>query len=300
MKKNLYEEIERINQLMSENLSDFKTTMKVGAIQFAKQNQDVFINYFNRIAAQVNTEEFCNDPNKVAQDAIVNLETMITNMTKQTKDGKPETLINSLLNQLNGDTALVNNIISMAGASLKDAENKVPKEILEPVLKHLGTKYGESGKNLVAKIRELIVKLNQEVVEFCGENRYYMGSMGTSSQEPIQTAQSKGVTQSPTNQAKSTTNQTPKTQQPTSDTVKGFQDSAKKMADLKIGGLQGVKSNTLGNYTAKTSQNTGTVAQEKNRPIQNVASKVKDAAGNIVNKVKEKIKNRGGQGPATT
>jgi hypothetical protein len=39
---------------------------------------------------------------------------------------------------------------------------------------------------------------------------------------------------------------------------------------------------------------------EKNRPLQNAANKVKDVASNIANKVKEKIKNRGGQGPATT
>ena len=246
MKKNLSEEIERINQLIDEaEKLTLGQKVKLNPISFVRTFNDDFIDYFNRIADAVNRPDFCENVGAVSQQAVNSLKTLINTISKESGISDAQ-LIDYVMGQLN--SGLAQSAIKMAQDYIP-SDNTVPKEILDAVVKYLKSQYTEEGPGLVTAIYDIIKKLNQPVQSFC---------QGSS-------------------------------KQPKSDTVKGFEDSAKKMADLKIGGTTGVKQNTLGNYTARTSQNTGNVAQEKNRPIQNV-----------VNKVKDKIKNlRGGQGPAT-
>jgi hypothetical protein len=302
MKKNLSEEIERINQLIDEaEKLTLGQKVKLNPMSFIMKFKDDFINYFNRIADAVNRPDFCENVGAVSQQAVNSLKSLINTISKESGISDAQ-LIDYVMGQLN--SGLAQSAIKMAQDYIP-SDNTVPKEILDAVVKYLKSQYPEEGPGLVTAIYDIIKKLNQPVQSFCqGSSMRDLSDTQANYGELRQTApkqiQSKGATQLPTNQAKPNLNtqpalqkamgnQTPKPQQPKSDTVKGFEDSAKKMADLKIGGTTGVKQNTLGNYTAKTSQNTGNVAQEKNRPIQNV-----------VNKVKDKIKNlRGGQGPAT-
>lgn len=302
MRKNLTEEISRINELITEaEKLTLGQKVKLNPMSFVMKFKDDFINYFNSIADSVNRPDFCENVGAVSQQAVTSLNTLISEISKKSRISDKQ-LIEYIMGQLN--SGLAQAAIKMAQDYIP-SDNTVPKEILDAVVKYLRSKYPEEGPGLVTAIYDIIKKLNQPVQSFCqGSSMQDLSNTQANYGELRQTApkqiQSKGVTQLPTNQAKpklntqpalqkSMGNQTPKTQQPTSDTVKGFEDSAKKMADLKIGGTTGVKQNTLGNYTAKTSQNTGNVAQEKNKPLQNLA-----------NKVREKIRNRGGQGPATT
>ena len=302
MRKNLTEEISRINELITEaEKLTLGQKVKLNPMSFVMKFKDDFIEYFNRIADAVNRPDFCENVGAVSQQAITSLKTLISTISKESRISDAQ-LIEYVMGQLN--SGLAQAAIKMAQDYIP-SDNTVPKEILDAVVKYLESQYPEEGPGLVDAIYDIIKKLNQPVQSFCqGSSMQDLSdteaNYGELRQPAPQTIQSKGVTQLPTNQAKpklntqpalqkSMGNQTPKTQQPTSDTVKGFEDSAKKMADLKIGGTTGVKQNTLGNYTAKTSQNTGNVAQEKNKPLQNLA-----------NKVREKIRNRGGQGPATT
>ena len=302
MDKNLTEEINRINELINEaEKLTLGQRVKLNPMSFIMKFKDDFINYFNRIADDVNRPDFCENVGAVSQQAVNSLKTLINTISKESEISDAQ-LIDYVMGQLN--SGLAQAAIKMAQDYIP-SDNTVPKEILDAVVKYLESQYPEEGPGLVDAIYDIIKKLNQPVQSFCqGSSMQDLSdteaNYGELRQPAPQTIQSKGVTQLPTNQAKpklntqpalqkSMGNQTPKTQQPTSDTVKGFEDSAKKMADLKIGGTTGVKQNTLGNYTAKTSQNTGNVAQEKNKPLQNLA-----------NKVREKIRNRGGQGPATT
>jgi hypothetical protein len=302
MRKNLTEEISRINELITEaEKLTLGQKVKLNPMSFVMKFKDDFIEYFNRIADAVNRPDFCENVGAVSQQAVTSLKTLISTISKESGISDAQ-LIEYVMGQLN--SGLAQAAIKMAQDHIP-SDNTVPKEILDAVVKYLKSQYPTEGPGLVTAIYDIIKKLNQPVQSFCqGSSMQDLSdtesNYGELRQTAPQTVQSKGATQLSTNQAKpklntqsalqkSMANQAPKTQQPTSDTVKGFEDSAKKMADLKIGGLQGVKSNTLSNYTAKTSQNTGNVAQEKNKPLQNLA-----------NKVREKIRNRGGQGPATT
>lgn len=300
MKKNLFEEVERMRQMINEQNDMFNAVVKIKPMAFAIKYKDMFIDYFNRIADVVNRGDFCENKATVTQQSVNSLKTLIKTISESEKI-KEAQLIEFVLKQMT--SGLAKTIFDIALKAIP-ADNTVPKEILEGVLIYLKTTYGKQGEDLVTAINQSISKLKQPIQYFCqGSSDQELPNSEASNSELRQTTpqqiQSKAPTQLPTNQVKPKINSqstvkksdpTQNTAQQTSDTVKGFEDSAQKMAGLKIGGIQGIKPNTLADYTTKTSSNTGNVAQEKNRPIKNVVNKVKDKIRNI----------RGGQGPATT
>jgi hypothetical protein len=260
MKKNLFEEVERMYQMINEQNSMFNTVVKIKPMAFAIKYKDMFIDYFNRIAAVVNRGDFCENKAAVAQQSVNSLKTLIKTISESEKI-KEVQLIEFVLKQMT--SGLAKTIFDIALKAIP-ADNTVPKEILDAVLNYLKTTYGKQGEDLVAAINQSISKLKQPIQYFCqGSSDQELPGLEANNSELRQTTpqpiQSKSATQLPTNQAKPKLNMEP---------------------------------------TLKQQMATQQTA-EKNRPLQNAANKVKDVASNIANKVKEKIKNRGGQGPAT-
>jgi len=261
MKKNLTEEINRINELISEaEKLTLGQKIKLNPASFIIKFKDDFINYFNRIADAVNREDFCENKTAVSQQAVNSLKVLIKTISQESGITE-EQLIEYIMGKLN--SGLAQAAIKMAQDSIPK-DNVVPKEILDAVVKYLKSKYPEEGPGLVTAIYDIIKQLNQPVQSFCEGSAMQdlsnaQADYGELRQTAPQKIQSKGATQLPTNQAKPKLNMQPALKQQTT--------------------------------TQQTTQ--------KNKPLQNAANKVKDVASNVVNKVKEKIKNRGGQGPAT-
>lgn len=204
MRKNLTEEINRINELIieAEKLT-LGQKVKLNPVSFVMKFKDDFIDYFNRIADAVNRPDFCENVSAVSQQSVNSLKTLINTMSKESGISDAQ-LIDYVMGQLN--SGLAQSAIKMAQDYIP-SDNTVPKEILDAVVKYLRSQYPEEGPGLVTAIYDIIKKLNQPVQSFCqGSSMQDLSDTEANYGELRQTApqkiQSKGVTQSPTNQAK--------------------------------------------------------------------------------------------------
>lgn len=105
MKKNLSEEIERINQLIDEaEKLTLGQKIKLNPVSFIMKFKDDFINYFNRIADVVNREDFCENVGAVSQQSVNSLKTLISTMSKESGISDSQ-LIDYVMGQLNSGLA---------------------------------------------------------------------------------------------------------------------------------------------------------------------------------------------------
>jgi hypothetical protein len=262
MKQNLFEEVGRMYELLGEQQNLVSTVVKIKPMAFAIKYKDDFIDYFNRIALAVNREDFCENVNAISQQSVNSLKTLIKNISTNEKITEQQ-LIDFVLSQLT--SGLAKSLIDIALKSIP-ADNTVPKEILDAVKNYLKSAYEGQGIKLVGAIDNMINNLKQPVQYFC---------QGSSMQDMSDAQSDYGELRQATPQ-KIQSKEAPK-----------LQTNAPKP-----------KLNTQGALAQQMAAQKQTT--EKNKPLQNAANKVKDVASNIANKVRDKIKNRGGQGPANT
>jgi hypothetical protein len=237
MKKELLEEIERINQLIDEaEKLTLGQKIKMNPISFITKYKDDFIDYFNRIAAVVNREDFCENKGAVAQQAVNSMKALMKKIAGENGISEAQ-LIDYVVGKL--DSGIAQTAINIAHSEIPK-DNVVPKEILDAVLKYFNTSFPQEGPILVTSINDMIKKLNQPVRSFCD---------GSSMQDKS--------------------------------------DAQANYGELRQTAPQQIKSKEapkLQTNAPKPKLNTkGTLAQqaEKNRPLQNVASKVKEKIQNL-------------------
>jgi len=257
MKQNLEEEISRINELITETTLGQK--IKLNPVNFATKYAGDFVNYFNNVAAYVMKT------NQDGSSFFCSNKKSVMNFAVKSLD--------SLIKKMAADTKMtpqdiIERITEMADSGLTDtlinvakskipSYNQVPAENLFAVFQYLETTYPTSSRKLIRLICDISNRLNQPVVYFCGEDPSI--NVETYCSTVLSSAPPQKI------QSKEAPQLTTNTAKPKLDTQGAL---AKQMA---------------------------TQQTEKNKPLQNVASKVKNIAG----KVKDKIQNLRGDREGT-
>ena len=161
MEQNLQEEINRINELITETTLGQK--IKLNHINFVPKYGNMFKDYFYGIANLVNQENYCQDIDFVAKTTVENLKALINHIS-QDNNMTPNELIERVLELIN--SGLTNLIVAYAKGQIP-SYNMVPKDNLYAVFEYLESTYGENGMKLISAICKIITRLEQPVVYFC-------------------------------------------------------------------------------------------------------------------------------------
>jgi hypothetical protein len=274
MKQNLQEEIERINELINETSLGQK--IKLNPLNFATKYRPEFVRYFNNVAAYVmktnqdGSRFFCSNKKSVMKYAVTSLDSLIKKMAAET-NMTPQDIVERITEM--ADSGLTDKLIEIAKGHIPKW-NQVPAENMFAVFQYLESKYPSSARKLISLICDISNRLNQPVVYFCGEDPSINVETYCSNLLSSAVPKELGDPEEPTNTTEPAERQPPPQK------------------------IQPKEAPQLTTNTAKPNLKTQpTLAQqtEKNRPLQNVASKVKNIAG----KVKDKIQNLRGDREGT-